>query len=53
LARLGYFLIDYPDETLMPGEIRPSLTRSKGIHDLTIPHRDNLVNALKSGTLTI
>ncbi|KAG1858749.1 hypothetical protein DFJ58DRAFT_726535 [Suillus subalutaceus] len=53
LARLGYFLVDYPNETLMPGEIRPSLTRSKGIHDLTIPHCDNLVNALKSGTLTI
>ncbi|KAG2054504.1 hypothetical protein BDR06DRAFT_1007679 [Suillus hirtellus] len=52
LARLGYFLINYPNETLMPGEIRPSLTRSKGIHDLTIPHRDNLVNALNDTART-
>ncbi|KAG1837261.1 hypothetical protein F4604DRAFT_1539312, partial [Suillus subluteus] len=53
LAWLGCFLVNYPNETLMPSEIRPMLTRSKGIHDLTIPHRVNLVNALKTGTLTI
>jgi hypothetical protein len=53
LARLGCRLVNYPDDTLMPGEIRPTLIRSKGIHDLTLPHRVNLVNALKMGTLTI
>ncbi|KAG2122363.1 hypothetical protein DEU56DRAFT_917856 [Suillus clintonianus] len=53
LARLGCCLVNYPEETLMPGEIRPTLRRTKGIHDLTIRHRANLVNALKTGTLTI
>ncbi|KAG1897301.1 uncharacterized protein F5891DRAFT_930541, partial [Suillus fuscotomentosus] len=53
LARLGCCLVNYPEETLMPGETRPTLNRSKGIHDLTFRHRDNLVNALKTGTLTI
>lgn len=53
LARLGCCLVNYPNETLMPGETRPTLSRSKGVHDLTLPHRINLVNALKMGTLTI
>ncbi|KAG2096050.1 uncharacterized protein F5147DRAFT_778412 [Suillus discolor] len=53
LARLGCCLVNYPNKTLMPGETRPTLSRSKGIHDLTLPHRINLVNALKMGTLTI
>ncbi|KAG2125063.1 hypothetical protein DEU56DRAFT_695023, partial [Suillus clintonianus] len=53
LARLGCCLVNYPEETLMPGEIRPTLRRTKGIHDLSIPHRTKLVNALKTGTLTI
>ncbi|KAG2058669.1 hypothetical protein BDR06DRAFT_1003863 [Suillus hirtellus] len=53
LARLGCFLVNYPDETLMPGKIRPTLTWSKGIHDLTLPHHANLVNALRTDTLTI
>lgn len=53
LARLGYVLVNYPDETLMPGELRPTISRSKGIHDLTQQHRVNLINCLKAGTLTI
>ncbi|KAG1837515.1 hypothetical protein DFJ58DRAFT_668888 [Suillus subalutaceus] len=53
LARLGCRLVNYPDDTLMPGKIRPTLIWSKGIHDLTLPHRVNLVNALKMGTFTI
>ncbi|KAG2094825.1 uncharacterized protein F5147DRAFT_778852 [Suillus discolor] len=53
LAWLGCCLVNYPNETLMPGETRPTLSRSKGVHDLTLPHRINLVNALKMGTLTI
>ncbi|KAG1857402.1 hypothetical protein DFJ58DRAFT_659166, partial [Suillus subalutaceus] len=53
LAQLGCCLVNYPDETLMPGETRPTLTRTKGIHDLTLRHRANLVNALKTGALTI
>ncbi|KAG2087541.1 uncharacterized protein F5147DRAFT_781305 [Suillus discolor] len=53
LAQLVFFLEGYPDETIMPSEIRPSVTRSKGIHNLTRAHCENLVNALKSGTLTI
>ncbi|KAG2124877.1 hypothetical protein DEU56DRAFT_916817 [Suillus clintonianus] len=38
LAQLGCCLVNYPEETLMPGEIRPTLRRTKGIHDLSIPH---------------
>ncbi|KAG1748022.1 hypothetical protein EDD22DRAFT_958179 [Suillus occidentalis] len=53
LAWLGCHLINYSDDTLMPGKTQPTLIRSKGIHDLTLPHRVNLVNALKMGTLTI
>ncbi|KAG1808402.1 uncharacterized protein BJ212DRAFT_1303018 [Suillus subaureus] len=53
LARLGYVLTNYPDDTLIPGELRPSLSRTKGIHDLSHHHCVNLVNHLKAGTLTI
>ncbi|KAG1743327.1 uncharacterized protein EDB91DRAFT_1247408 [Suillus paluster] len=53
LARLGYVLVNYPDETLVPGEKRPTLSRSKGICDMTVHHRHSLINALKTGTLTI
>jgi hypothetical protein len=53
LAQLGYCLINYPNKTLMPGETRPMLSQSKGVHDLTLSHCINLVNALKMGTLTI
>jgi hypothetical protein len=35
LACLGYILINYPDETLMPGKLQPTISCSKGIHDLT------------------
>ncbi|KAG2092830.1 uncharacterized protein F5147DRAFT_551765, partial [Suillus discolor] len=44
---------NYPDETLMPGKLCPSLSRTKGIHDLSHQHRANLINHLKAGTLTI
>ncbi|KAG1800606.1 uncharacterized protein BJ212DRAFT_1487940 [Suillus subaureus] len=53
LAHLGYVLTNYPDDTLIPGELHPSLSRTKGIHDLSHHHRVNLVNHLKAGTLTI
>ncbi|KAG1777167.1 hypothetical protein EV702DRAFT_1197488 [Suillus placidus] len=53
LTQLGCCLINYPEDTLMPGEIQPSLSRTKGIHGLTMPHRANLIIALKTGTLTI
>jgi hypothetical protein len=38
---------------LIPGELRPSLSRTKGIHDLSHHHRVNLINHLKAGILTI
>ncbi|KAG2080734.1 hypothetical protein BD769DRAFT_1330520, partial [Suillus cothurnatus] len=53
LARLGFVLVDYPVDTLMPGETRVDLARTKGIRDLTAIHRLNLIRALKHGTLTI
>ncbi|KAG1776047.1 hypothetical protein EV702DRAFT_931908, partial [Suillus placidus] len=53
LARLGCCLVNYPEDTLMPGEIQPSLSRTKGVHGLTMPHHANLIIALKTGTLTI
>ncbi|KAG2123258.1 hypothetical protein DEU56DRAFT_917566 [Suillus clintonianus] len=53
LARLGYVLVNYPDETLMPGELRSTFCRTKGIHDLNQHHRANIINHLKTGTLTI
>ncbi|KAG1865310.1 hypothetical protein F4604DRAFT_1535494, partial [Suillus subluteus] len=53
LARLGYVLVDYPEKTLMPGETRVDLVHAKGTRDLTAQHRHSLINALKSGTLTI
>ncbi|KAG2113976.1 hypothetical protein DEU56DRAFT_710710, partial [Suillus clintonianus] len=53
LARLGYVLVNYPDETLMPGELRSTFCRTKGIHDLNQRHRANIINHLKTGTLTI
>ncbi|KAG2056659.1 hypothetical protein BDR06DRAFT_1019544 [Suillus hirtellus] len=53
LARLGYVLVNYPDKTLMPGELQPTLSRTKGIHDLPQQHRISLINCLKEGTLTI
>jgi len=53
LARLGFVLVDYPVDTLMPGETRVDLARTKGIRDLTAIHRLNLIRALKRGTLTI
>lgn len=53
LARLGYVLINYPDEISMPGELWPTISCSKGIHDLTQQHRTSLINCLKAGTLTI
>ncbi|KAG1779250.1 hypothetical protein EV702DRAFT_932862, partial [Suillus placidus] len=53
LARLGCCLVNYPEDTLMPGKIQPSLSRTKGVHGLTMPHRANLIIALKTGTLNI
>ncbi|KAG1719200.1 uncharacterized protein EDB91DRAFT_1257845 [Suillus paluster] len=53
LAHLGYVLINYPEETLMPGELQPNLSQTKGIHGLNHHHCVNIVNSLKAGTLTI
>ncbi|KAG1801849.1 uncharacterized protein BJ212DRAFT_1487576 [Suillus subaureus] len=53
LARLRYVLTNYPDNTLIPGELRPSLSCTKGIYDLNHHHCVNLINHLKAGTLTI
>ncbi|KAG2356290.1 hypothetical protein BDR07DRAFT_1375886 [Suillus spraguei] len=33
---LWYILHHYPENVLMPGERRPTLARSKGIHNLTL-----------------
>ncbi|KAG1719292.1 hypothetical protein EDD22DRAFT_755252, partial [Suillus occidentalis] len=53
LAQRGYTLHNYPEDTLMPGENRRSLTKSKGIHDLTLRERAILEYALQNDTLTI
>ncbi|KAG1805287.1 hypothetical protein EV424DRAFT_1305442, partial [Suillus variegatus] len=53
LGNRGCILRNYPDNTLMPGERRTTLTTSKGIHDLTLRERSVLVDALKNDLLTL
>ncbi|KAG2365063.1 hypothetical protein BDR07DRAFT_1481746 [Suillus spraguei] len=53
LAHCGYILHHYPENVLMPGERRPTLARSKGIHNLTLCEWDPLTDALKANTITI
>ncbi|KAG1888273.1 hypothetical protein F4604DRAFT_1548234, partial [Suillus subluteus] len=53
LGNRGCILSNYPDNILMPGEKRDTLTRSKGIHDLTLRERGVLANALKDNSLTL
>ncbi|KAG1769966.1 hypothetical protein EV702DRAFT_1202631 [Suillus placidus] len=53
LAHHGYILENYPEGILMPGERRPTLTRSKGIHDLTALECFQFADALKNNVLTI
>lgn len=37
----------------MPGERRPTLAKSKGIHDLTVHEQDLLADALKMNSITV
>ncbi|KAG2061388.1 hypothetical protein BDR06DRAFT_966359 [Suillus hirtellus] len=53
LAHHGYTLHHYPENVLMPGERCPTLTKSKGIHDLTLHEQDLLANALKMNSITV
>ncbi|KAG1794593.1 uncharacterized protein HD556DRAFT_1442777 [Suillus plorans] len=53
LAHRGYTLHHYPENVLMPGKKRPTLVKSKGIHDLTLRERDLLADALKTNTIII
>ncbi|KAG1758872.1 hypothetical protein EDD22DRAFT_750862, partial [Suillus occidentalis] len=53
LGKNGYVLYNYPEDALMPGEIRNTLQRSKGISDLTLRERGVLSDALKDGSLTL
>ncbi|KAG2114866.1 hypothetical protein DEU56DRAFT_705592, partial [Suillus clintonianus] len=53
LAHRGCTLHHYPENVLMPGEKRPTLVKSKGIHDLTIHERDLLTDALRNNSITV
>lgn len=53
LARRGYILQNYPEDVLMPGEKRATLTKSKGIHNLSLHERRVFADALKNDLLTI
>ncbi|KAG2048874.1 hypothetical protein BDR06DRAFT_975714 [Suillus hirtellus] len=53
LAHHGYILQHYPANILMPGEKCDTLTRSKGIHDLSLCEHQVFSNALKNNSLTI
>ncbi|KAG1891892.1 uncharacterized protein F5891DRAFT_908164, partial [Suillus fuscotomentosus] len=53
LAHRGCILKNYPEDILMPGERRPTVVRSKGIHDLTTLERFKLADALKNNVLTV
>ncbi|KAG2156681.1 uncharacterized protein EDB93DRAFT_1062082, partial [Suillus bovinus] len=53
LARHGCVIHNYPENVLAPGERRSTLLRSKGIHDLTLPSRAILADALKNNLLTV
>lgn len=53
LAHRGCVIHNYPENVLVPGERRTTLLRSKGIHDLTLPSRAILADALKNNSLTV
>ncbi|KAG1718221.1 hypothetical protein EDB19DRAFT_1612279, partial [Suillus lakei] len=49
----GCVLYNYPEDALMPGELRDTNQKSKGINDLTLRERGVLSDALKDGSLTL
>ncbi|KAG1867142.1 hypothetical protein C8R48DRAFT_540976, partial [Suillus tomentosus] len=53
LGKHGFVLHNYPENTLMPGERRNTLRKSKGIHDLTLRECGVLADALKDDVLTL
>jgi hypothetical protein len=53
LGKNGLVLYNYPEDALMPGELRDMNQKSKGINDLTLRERGVLSDALKDGSLTL
>ncbi|KAG1845652.1 hypothetical protein F4604DRAFT_1549131, partial [Suillus subluteus] len=53
LGKNGLVLYNYPEDALMPGELRDTNQKSKGINDLTLRERGVLSDALKDGSLTL
>ncbi|KAG2340891.1 hypothetical protein BDR05DRAFT_888964, partial [Suillus weaverae] len=53
LGKNGSVLYNYPENALMPGELRDTNHKSKGINDLTLREHGVLSDALKDGSLTL
>jgi hypothetical protein len=53
LARHRFVMAGYPEDTLMPGEPRATVARSKGISDLDKREQRVLADAMRSGKLVI